>query len=133
MAQVEDTRQYLLEMLQDIKGYSLPPGPVLFSPIPFFSGFIAEVVSKTPHVQKSKTIDGILECFRWNDNKIHDIVVGAYGNKETDTAAYTASGLPLELIWIVDPDGVMVNQGTKKQTSYGEQAKHVEKLYPKNS
>jgi len=61
------------------------------------------------------------------------IVVGAYGNKETDTAAYTASGVPLDLIWIVNTNGVMVNQGNKRQTSYEEQAKHVEKLYPKNS
>ena len=56
MAQDEDTKSYLFQMLQNLDGYSLPPGPVLFSPVTFISGLIAEVVTKTPDVQKSKNM-----------------------------------------------------------------------------
>ena len=59
MAQDEDTKAYIFNMLQDLDGYSLPRGPVLFSPITFISGLIAEVVTKTPDVQKTKTMNDV--------------------------------------------------------------------------
>ena len=36
--------------------YLYSSGPVLFSPMPLISGVIAEVVEKTPNVQKTKVI-----------------------------------------------------------------------------
>ena len=77
MAQEEDTKKYLFKMLQNQSGYSLPMGililihypymnhvlmsfilgPVLFSPFSFITGLIAEVVTKSPDVQKTKVTD----------------------------------------------------------------------------
>ena len=57
MAQEEDTKRYLFESLQetgDRGRWSLPEGPVLFSPVTFFSGLISEVVTGSPHLQKSQ-------------------------------------------------------------------------------
>ena len=131
MAHHKATRHYLFDMLKDQDGFSLPPGPVLPSPTTFLSALIAEVITD-PSVQKSKTIDGVFEVVRGNSNtKIDDIVMGAYGNKVTDTEAYTRSGIPRDKIWIVDPEGVVINQGTRETTSYGEQATNVDILYPK--
>lgn len=126
MSQDEDTRSYLFSMLQNQSGFSLPPGPVIFSPVPFLTGLISEVVSKTPHIEKSKSIDEMNKIFSG------DFIVGAYGNKDTDTKAYQNSGIPLERVWIVNTQGVLKNEGNKEVTSYAEQAKHVDKLYPKH-
>lgn len=125
MSQDEDTRSYLFSMLQNQSGFSLPPGPVIFSPVPFFTGLIAEVISKTPFVEKSKSIDEMNKIF------VGDTIVGAYGNKETDTTAYQNSGIPLERVWIVNPAGDLKNEATKLVTSYAQQAEHVDELYPK--
>merc|ERR1719495_1145632 len=97
------------------RGYSLPPGPVLFSPITFISGLIAEVVTRTPDVQKTKTI-----------KEIWDTIVAGYGNKETDTKAYVNSGLALDTVFIVNPEGQLKNEGTGAVTSYNEQVENVD-------
>merc|ERR1719186_1663814 len=113
-------------MLQDLNtGFSIPPGPVILSPVTFLSGLFKEVVYKTPYIEKSKWIDEMNNIF------VGDAIVGAYGNKETDTKAYQNSGVPLERVWIVNPEGVLKNVGTEEETSYPDQAENVDTLYPK--
>ena len=132
MAQDEDTRNYLFKMLQDLDGYSLPPGPIFLSPTTFTSGVIAEVITKTPYVQKTKTIDGIWNVFKSEKNtRIENTIVAAYGNKPTDTKAYVNSGLPLNSVYIVNPQGELKNEGTEEITSYEEQVENIDTLYPK--
>jgi len=131
MAQDEDTKAYIFNMLQDLDGYSLPRGPVLFSPITFISGLIAEVVTKTPDVQKTKTMNEIWNIFKSENNtKIEDTLVAGYGNKPTDTKAYINSGIPLASVYIVNPQGVLKNEGTGEVTSYEEQVQSIDTLYP---
>ena len=118
-------------MLQNLDGYSLPPGPVLFSPTTFISGVIAEVVTKTPDVQKTNTINEIWNIFKSeNQTMIDDTLVAAYGNKPTDTKAFTNSGIPLSAVYIVNPQGVLKNEGTGEVTSYEEQVQNIDTLYP---
>ena len=132
MAQDEDTKNYIFKMLQDLDGYSLPPGPVLFSPTTFISGVIAEVVTKTPDVQKTKTMDEIWNIFKSEKNtRIENTIVAGYGNKPTDTKAYVNSGLPLNSVYIVNPQGVLKNEGTGDITSYEEQVQNIDVLYPR--
>ena len=132
MAQDEATKSYISSMLQDLDGYSLPPGPVLLTPTTFISGVIAEVVTKTPDVQKTKTINEIWNIFKSEKNqRIEDTLVAGYGNKPTDTTAYANSGLPLSTVYIVNPQGVLKNEGTGEITSYGEQVQKIDTLYPK--
>eukprot|EP00092_Neocalanus_flemingeri_P014105 GFUD01015214.1.p1 GENE.GFUD01015214.1~~GFUD01015214.1.p1 ORF type:complete len:335 (+),score=71.34 GFUD01015214.1:212-1216(+) len=131
MAQDEDTKEYIFKMLQNINGYSLPPGPVLFSPITFLSGLIAEVVTKTPDIQKTKIMNEIWNMFKsQNNTNIEDTIVAGYGNKATDTKAYVNSGIPLEAVYIVNPEGELKNEGTGDVTSYEEQVQNIETLYP---
>jgi len=132
MAQDEDTKNYIFKMLQDLDGYSLPPGPVLFSPVTFISGVIAEVVTKTPDVQKTKTMKEIWNIFKSENNtKIEDTIVAGYGNKPTDTKAYVNTGLPLNSVYIVNPQGELKNEGTGDITSYEEQVQNIDSLYPR--
>ena len=132
MAQDEDTKNYISKMLQDLDGYSLPPGPVLLNPTTFLSGAIAELVTKTPYVQKTKTINEIWNIFKSEKNtKIEDTIVAAYGNKATDTKAYVDAGLPYKSIYIVNPEGELRNEHTGEITSYGEQAQNIDTIYPR--
>ena len=131
MAQEEDTKEYIFKMLQNLDGYSLPQGPVLFSPITFISSLIAEVVTKTPDVQKTKTMNEIWNIFKSENNtKIEETLVAGYGNKPTDTKAYVNSGIPLSAVYIVNPQGVLKNEGTGEVTSYEEQVENIDTLYP---
>jgi len=126
LAQSEDSRKYLFNTLQNISGFSLPQGPVLMSPTSFISGLIAEVVTRTPAVQKTKTVKEIQEAF----NNLPDTIVAGYGNKDTDKKAYEDSGISSERIFIVNPEGELTNIGTEEVSSYGEQVEQIHSLYP---
>jgi len=126
-----ETKDYLFELLQDLDGYSLPQGPVMLSPHPFISSLLTEVVKKNPHEEKAETILDIWRAFdNTNMNNIMDTIVTAYGNKETDVAAYVNAGIDKNKIYIVDSQGHLVNIGSGAVSSYGEQVNSVHNLYP---
>ena len=56
-----------------------------------------------------------------NNTEIEDTIVAGYGNKATDTKAYVNSGIPLDAVYIVNPEGELKNEGTGEVTSYKEQ------------
>jgi len=131
MAQEEDTKHYLFKMLANQNGFSLPAGPVLFSPISFISGVIAEVVTKSPNIQKSKVIQEVWSLFESrNLTDINQTIVGCYGDKETDTKAYLDSGLSPSSVYIVNAAGELRNVGSGEVTNYGEQFENVNEMYP---
>ena len=106
MAQEEDTKAYLFSTLKNKEGKSLPPGPVIFSPTSFITGLIAEVVTGSPDVQKTKMILELWSTFRSeNRTDINEVIVGGYGNKETDTKAYLQAGLLPHNVFIVNTQG----------------------------
>lgn len=130
MSQDEETKEYLFSMLQNQSQYSLPQGPVLFSPEPLISSLLAEVVHQNPDVQKTKTLLDVWNIFNSNNKaNIDDTIVAGYGNKETDVKAYTNAGISRNHIWLVDSSGVLRNVGTGHVTSYEEQALSVHSLY----
>jgi len=131
MAQEEDTKGYLFSTLKNQEGKSLPAGPVIFSPTSFISGLIAEVVTGSPHVQKTKMIQELWATFKSeNRTDINDVIVAAYGNKETDTKAYLQSGLSPQRVFIVNPQGELKNVGTGQVSSYQTQAEIIDTLFP---
>jgi len=131
MAQEEDTKHYLFKMLANQNGFSLPVGPVLFSPVSFMSGVVAEVVTKSPNIQKSKIIQEIWSLFESkNLTDINETIAGCYGDKETDTKAYLDSGLSPNSVYIINPAGELRNVGSGDVTNYGEQVENVNELYP---
>ena len=87
----------------------MPAGPLLFSPTNLMSGIIAEVVpyrhkapsnpigqvvTKTPDVQKTQTIEELWHLFHQDEPHSSATIVAGYGNKETDVKAYSNAGLP---------------------------------------
>ena len=106
MAQEEDTKAYLFSTLKNQEGKSLPSGPVLFSPTSFFSGLIAEVVTGSPDVEKTKMILELWSTFKSEKRTdINQVIVAGYGNKETDTQAYLQAGLLPSKVFSVNPQG----------------------------
>ena len=102
MAQEEDTKAYLFSTLKSQEGKSLPAGPVIFSPTSFITGLIAEVVTGSPDVEKTRMILDLWSTFQSpNKTNINDVIVVSYGNKETDTKAYLAAGLKPNNVFIV--------------------------------
>ena len=151
MAQEEDTKAFLFSTVKNQEGKSLPAGPVIFSPTSFISGLIAEVVTGSPHVQKTKMIQELWATFKSeNRTDINDVIVAAYGNKETDTKAYLQSGLWPQRVFIVNPQGrkldsldrqtvssgnisfsgELKNVGTGQVSSYQTQAEIIDTLFP---
>jgi len=132
MAQEEDTKAYLFSTLKNKEGKSLPPGPVIFSPTSFITGLIAEVVTGSPDVQKTKMILELWSTFRSeNRTDINEVIVGGYGNKETDTKAYLQAGLLPHNVFIVNTQGELRNIGTGEVTTYQKQADVIDKLFPR--
>ena len=56
--------------------------------------------------------------------------MGAFGNKETDTVAYSNVGIPLDKIYILNKESQVFNVGTRKIYSYSELADKVDKIFP---
>ena len=105
------------------KGFSLPLGPLLMSPKPSYKLVIS---SEGDNVDKTKTL---LDLFDMFDIK-QDVVVGAFGNKNTDTDAYTDAGISTNLIYLINEDSEMINVGTGQRTSYQELIRNLDTLYP---
>jgi len=120
-----DTREYLFEDLQDQNHFSLPKGPVFMSPKTFAEALVDALSNPTP--VKTSTIKSLLDLFDIKEN----VVVGAYGNKNSDTQAYMNSGVSTNIIYLVNSDGVLRRVGDGKRTSYFEHASNVNQKYPK--
>jgi len=132
LAQDISTKEYLFKMLQNQDGFSIPEGPVLFSPMPLISGVIAEVVEKTPNVQKTKIIQELWSLFKSaNNTDINNTIVGSYGDKVTDVKAYFDAGISMMKTYIVNPKGELKTEGSGEVSSYKEQIENLDKLYPK--
>jgi len=130
-SQDDDTKEYLFEMLQNRSGFSLPVGPVLSSPNPFVNSLVSEVINGNPFIEKTKTILGIKRVFETTEKQsIMETIVAAFGNKETDTKAYVDAGIDPMKIFIVDPEGVVVNAGTNETTSYLHLVQNLNEIVP---
>ena len=124
------SREYLFETLQNVDGglpdfirYSMPKGPLFMRPISGQASITAD-----PEIMKIAILRSILDLF---DLK-QDVVVGAYGNKNTDTETYLKCGIRGSKIYLINEDSKMINVGTGNVTSYPLQAQAVNDLYPRS-
>ena len=90
-----------------------------------FTDALAAAVT-SPNVEKAKTLKDIFSLFKLKS----DIVAGSYGNKNSDTEAYTEAGVPDDKIWIVNSEGVLKSARDGAKSSYGEHALKVDSMYP---
>lgn len=123
------TREYVFETLQKVDGslpdfvrYSMPNGPLFMSPISAKAAITADA-----DVMKLKTLKCILSLF---DLK-QDVVLGAYGNKNTDTEAYLKSGIRGERVFLINENSKLLNVATGNVSSYKIQAEAINRYYPK--
>ena len=80
-----------------------------------------------PSTVKTATIRSITHLFDIKEN----VVVSAYGNKNTDTAAYMDAGISTNRIYLVNSDSILRRMNDGKESSYPEHARNVNQLYPK--
>ena len=120
-----DTREYLFEDLQDQNGYSLPKGPVFLSPKTFAEALVDALSNPSP--VKTATTKAFLDLFDIKEN----VVLGAYGNKNSDTQAYMDAGISTNIIYLINTDSVIRRVSDNKRTSYFEHASKVNQKYPK--
>jgi phosphatidate phosphatase PAH1 len=80
-----------------------------------------------PSSVKANTIKAILKLFDIKENA----VVGAYGNRNSDTKAYLEAGIPSNLIFLVNPESILRRVSDGKRTSYFQHATNVSSMYPK--
>lgn len=83
-----------------------------------------------PAPQKTETMHQILKLFEFGPQ----LVEAAYGNKESDTRAYLAAGVPRDRIYVVNTDSELHNvasMGQQQASSYGLEADAVDQKFPK--
>ena len=80
-----------------------------------------------PSPVKTATTKAFLDLFDIKEN----VVLGAYGNKNSDTQAYMDAGVSTNIIYLINTDSVIRRVSDNKRTSYFEHASKVNQKYPK--
>ena len=117
-----DTLQNVDGSLPDFIRYSMPNGPLFMSPIS-----AKAAISADAEVMKLKTLKCLLDLFALKQ----DVIVGAYGNKNTDTEAYLKSGIRGERVFLINENSKLLNVETGNVSSYKLQAEAIDQYYPK--
>ena len=95
------------------------------NPKPFANAMVDAL--RHANVAKTKFLKDMFNLFQLHKN----VVIGAYGNKETDTIAYMEAGISKDNIYIVNPKGELRNIYDSTVTSYHAHALLVDEMYPK--
>ena len=116
---------FLLQDLQDQNGYSLPKGPGFMSPKTFAEALVDAM--SDPSKVKATKIQSILNLF---DLK-QDVILGAYGNRNSDTKAYLEAGIATNKIFIVNEKSIVRRVGDGKKMTYQDHVNNINDMYPK--
>ena len=121
------TKNYLNNLIQEKK--TLPPGPMLMSPDGLFSALKREVIQRKPHLLKIPLLTEIKNLFPDNVNPFF----AGFGNRDTDAIAYRYLDIPLNNIFIVDPNSEVIQLGKEETTSYKDINNELEKYFSKEN
>lgn len=88
--------------------------------------FFREIIHKTPHNFKASLLNDINYLFPTHINPFY----AGFGNKETDALSYVTSGVPIEMVFIVNPTGQLRMLHTDYVTSYDELNLEIADLFP---
>ncbi len=119
MAEDESTRSYLFETLD------APFGPLLMAPKSVAGALLDETVG-SPAETKAETIESVLDLFEVGVEAVHV----AYGNKDTDTEAYSKAGIPEDKIYIINEESVLRRISDDRISSYPDQAENINQFFP---
>ncbi|CAG9335804.1 unnamed protein product [Blepharisma stoltei] len=99
IGQSEHTRGYLNSLYQD--NQLLPDGPIIMSPDGIFTSFVREVIRRSPQKFKAEVLRDIAALFPTERNPWY----AGFGNRDTDSIAYRAAGMPLHKIFLINSTG----------------------------
>ena len=94
IAMINSTRKYIHNVLQD--GFKLPEGPIITNNASILSSVYLELIKKKPQEFKIKCLKNIFSLFAPGAFKY------GFGNKETDSIAYSSLDLKKENIIIIN-------------------------------
>lgn len=121
------TKNYLNNLIQEQN--KLPPGPMLMSPDGLFSALKREVIQRKPHLLKIPLLTEIKNLFPKNINPFY----AGFGNRDTDAIAYRYLDIPLNNIFIVDPNSDVIQLGKEETTTYNDINNNLESYFPKEN
>ena len=120
-----ETRQYLFRTLKHSDAvYRMPEQPLFLTPAVLTQVAMDNAAEHTE--AKTATLRSLMELFKLR----HNVVLGAYGNKNSDTEAYLNIGISRDRIFIINKQSKMTNVGTGQDTSYKQHANSIDKMYP---
>ena len=114
-----------MQDLQDQNGYSLPKGPVFMSPKTFAEALVDAM--SDPSKVKATKIQSVLNLFEIKQ----DVILGAYGNRNSDTKAYLEAGIHPNKIFIVNEKSVVRRVSDGKKMTYQDHVNNINNMYPK--
>jgi len=124
IGQAERTKSFLHSIYQD--GKMLPQGPLVMSPDRMMPSVKREIVYKRPELFKIAALKDIRSLFPMNHNPFH----AGFGNRETDAISYKAVGIPLEKVFIVDPQGDIQHHNSTVAKSYSVINSMIKEIFP---
>ena len=118
------TKEYLSSIKQD--EVKLPDGPIFLNPTSMINACISELGGRSKEF-KIDVLRKIKKLFPEQET----VFFAGFGNRETDVGAYQAVGIPDDMIFTVNPNGVVRHELTTEfQTSYGSMASNVDQFFP---
>ena len=121
---VERTKNYLKTLRQGDLG--LPDGPLFTSPDRLMPSFVREVILKESQKFKAGVLRELQLLFPKRVQPFH----AGFGNRENDAVAYGAVGIPLDRIFIVNPEGEIALLGNPEVLTYTTLTELVEDVFP---
>ena len=127
IGQANSSRKYIQNLRQDQDQKSLPGGPLIMSPDRMMTSFNREVIYRKPHVFKIACLTNIYNLFPPDQ---HPFYCG-FGNRETDAVSYGSVDIPIDKVFIINPDGEITQpEKPSYQKTYSQLADMCEEMFP---
>jgi len=123
IGQSMQTKNFLESVYQD--GKMLPHGPLFMSPDRTVPSIKREL-SKRPEVFKMAVLKDIRNLFPADHNPFH----AGFGNRETDAISYRSVGIPLDKVFIVNPQGHIHHHNNTVAKSYAIINTMLKEIFP---
>lgn len=124
IGQAKITKEYLQSLNQKTK--ILPEGPLIMSHDRLFKSFVREVIQRTPQKFKAEKLREISGLFPEERNPFF----AGFGNRETDAMAYKAAGVPLNKIFIINPESLVFVYNNTYAKTYVQLDELVYEMFP---
>jgi phosphatidate phosphatase LPIN len=118
------TREYLNSIRQG--QIQLPLGPIIMSPDGLINSFKREVIDRRPQDFKIPALQQVYDIYPDDYNPFF----AGFGNRETDLESYTAVGVPVSKIFIINPRGEIQHSNRALRKTYISLNDLVHEMFP---